>query len=138
MKYFLDTDCCIYIITGREPYGPRVLDRLERLGSDDSVLLSAVTLSELVHGSTRSRWKRANLALLDQFLLDFEVLPFDEAAARRSGTVRSSLESKGRPIGPYDVMIAGHALSVGAAVVTHNVREFSRVTGLRVADWAAD
>ncbi len=137
MKYLLDTDCCIYLMTGRDPYAPRILRSLENLDLADHVVLSAITVSELVSGSTRGRFRRANLAVLDRFLLDFEVIPFDEAAARRAGAVRASLEAKGRPIGPYDLLIAGQALSAGAVLVSHNVREFRRVTGLRVDDWAS-
>lgn len=66
-----------------------------------------------------------------------EVLPFDSAAASHSGQVRSELKKKGTPIGPYDVLIAGHARSLGLVLVTNNTREFNRVDGLRIEDWAA-
>ena len=101
--------------------------------------LSAVAWFELQYGAARSPHPAKampRLALLREILPAVE--PFDEQAAGRAGKVRSFLETlrpNAQPIGPYDVLLAGHALALGAVFVTHNTREFSRVPGLNVEDW---
>lgn len=77
------------------------------------------------------------LRFFRQFLLDFAIAPFDEEAAHAGGAVRAALEKKGAPIGPLDTLIAGHALRLGATLVTDNTREFSRVPGLKLQNWSA-
>lgn len=138
MSYMLDTDTCIYLITGREPQKQKnILAKLESLEQGESVYLSSIVLSELSYGAQKGRWKKTNLALLEQFLLDFKIAAFDEHAAHCCGTIRAALEKKGKPIGPMDTLIAAHAVSLEMALVTHNTREFSRVSGLKVENWAA-
>jgi tRNA(fMet)-specific endonuclease VapC len=138
MAYLLDTNICIYLLTPRQPeWQERVLARLEALPNDTPVYLSSVTVSELSYGVHKSRWRKANETVLRQFLLDFQIAAFDEAAAWRAGEVRAHLERLGRPIGPMDTLIAAHALCLDLTLVTHNTDEFSRVEGLRVEDWAA-
>lgn len=83
----------------------------------------------------KSRWRKANLALLDEFLLDFDVSDYGAHAALLCGDLRADLERRGQPIGPMDMMIAAHALALDATLVTHNTREFVRVKGLRLDDW---
>ncbi|MBS4096213.1 MAG: type II toxin-antitoxin system VapC family toxin [Sulfuricella sp.] len=139
MNFMLDTNTCIYLMTDRHPQRQaRILARIDELGGDDNLVLSSLVVFELSYGAQKGRWRKANMALLGEFLLDFLVVPFDEAAAHRAGTVRSELESSGLPIGPLDTLIAAHALSLGIPLVTHNVREFARVTGLSVEDWAGE
>jgi len=97
--------------------------------------MSAVTLAELrlgVEKSANGRRASANLRLL---LAKVAAVPFDEAASIRYGRLRALLETRGSPIGPLDTLIAAHALALGWRLVTHNVREFRRVPGLRVEDW---
>jgi tRNA(fMet)-specific endonuclease VapC len=137
MDYMLDTNICIYLLTARHPeLQTRILVRLEALPPETQVDLSSVVVSELSYGVKKSRWRKANETLLREFLLDFRIASFDEEAAHRAGAVRADLERSGHPIGPLDTLIAGHALSIGATLVTHNVGEFSRVRGLRIEDWA--
>jgi len=131
MKYLFDTNTCIFVINRRPD---SVRRRLELLVPGD-VGVSAVTVSELQYGVAKSTAVERNRAALDKFLLPLEILPYDEAAARYYGKMRQHLESCGTPIGPMDLMIAAHALALGLTVVTNNVREFSRVPGLRVEDW---
>lgn len=139
MNYMLDTNTCIYLMTDRHPLRQtRILARLETLAPDDKLVLSSVVLFELSYGAQKGRWRKANLALLEEFLLDFIVVPFDEKAAHTGGTIRTELEKKGRPIGPMDTLIAAHAVSLGNPLVTHNLGEFSRVPRLKVEDWAGD
>jgi tRNA(fMet)-specific endonuclease VapC len=76
-------------------------------------------------------------AAVSEFLAFLDVLPFDAAAAEHAGDIRAVLADEGTPIGGYDVLIAGHARSQGMTVVTNNRREFDRIPGLLVEDWAA-
>ena len=131
MKYLLDTDTCIYLINER----PRsVIARFRRHAVGD-IGVSTVTVSELAWGVAKTGSAR-NRAALAAFLLPLAIAPYDLAAALRYGEVRADLARRGRPIGPLDTMIASHALSLGAALVTNNEREFGRVPGLRVENWA--
>jgi tRNA(fMet)-specific endonuclease VapC len=137
MSYMLDTDTCIYLMAGREPDKQRkILARLEALDPGEPVHLSSIVVSELSYGAQKGRWKKANMALLEQFLLDFSIAVFDELAAHTCGAIRAALEKKGKPIGPMDTLIAAHAVSLKMTLVTHNVREFNRVSGLKVENWA--
>ena len=139
MNYMLDTDTCIYLMTGRHPERQsRVLAKLDKLAPDENLLLSSVVAFELSCGAQKGRWRKANLALLEKFLLDFIVAPFDERAAHVGGAVRTKLEKNGHPIGPLDTRTAAHAVSLGVPLVTRNLREFSRVPGLKVENWAGE
>jgi len=132
MRYLLDTNICIYIAK-RKP--SRVLLRLERLRPGD-VGMSVVTYLELVYGAWKSQHVEANLARIEQLGLLIPVQPLDVDVARHYGRLRSQLEKKGSSIGAYDLLIAAHALSLGLTLVTNNVREFARVEGLHLDNWA--
>ncbi|MEJ1959663.1 MAG: type II toxin-antitoxin system VapC family toxin [Nitrosomonadales bacterium] len=137
MNYMLDTNTCIYLMTDRHPERQsRILARLDTLAPDDTLVLSSIVTFELSYGAQKGRWRKANIALLEEFLLDFIIAPFDEKAAHAGGMIRTQLEKKGKPIGPMDTLIAGHAVSLGIPLVTHNLSEFSRVPGLKVENWA--
>ena len=133
MRWMLDTDTCIALIRHKHE---RALRRL-RARTVGQVGISSITLSELAYGVARSAKRAENSSALEQFLLALEIAPFDVDAAHETGEVRAHLASKGTPIGPMDTLIAAHARSIDATLVTHNVREFSRVTDLRVEDWLA-
>jgi tRNA(fMet)-specific endonuclease VapC len=105
------------------------------LHRDHQVGISSITLSELAYGAARSSRPRDSAAALQEFLLAIEVAPYDERAALNYGPVRATLANAGSPIGPLDTLIAAHALSLDAILVTHNQREFSRVADLRIDDW---
>lgn len=136
MKYLLDTDTCISLLDNREPdKQARILVRLDRIAQAD-VCLSAITVSELAFGVENSRFRKSNAAALDTFLLDFVIVPFDEKASRETGKVRAELEKRGQRIGAMDTLIAAHARSLGAIVVTNNVVHFSKVRALKVENWA--
>ena len=136
MAWLLDTNTCIYLLTGNQPdYQHNILARLDTLPRNERPLISSVVLSELQYGVRKSRWRKANQALLDEFLLDFDVSDYGASAAVFYGERRTSLEKRGQPIGPMDMMIAAHALALDATLVTHNTREFARVKGLRLEDW---
>ncbi|GAA4842953.1 tRNA(fMet)-specific endonuclease VapC [Luteimicrobium xylanilyticum] len=128
--FVLDTDVVIDVLRSRSPL---MLERFSEHG--DALTVSAVTVAELHFGAARSSAPSSNRAAVEEFLAFLEVLPFDAAAAAHAGEIRGALTAAGTPIGGYDVLIAGHARSVAAVLVTGNVREFSRVDGLRVVDW---
>lgn len=97
----------------------------------------SVVAGELCFGAAKSRQHAANTEALHVFFGEFRVVPFDARAAWRYGTVRNALERAGTPIGPLDTLIAAHALSLEATLVTNNTSEFRRVKGLKVEDWLA-
>lgn len=138
MNYLLDTDTCIYLMTDREPQRrERILAHLKRLKPHEIVYLSSITAMELIYGASKSRKIDDNLDLLERFFLDFEIVSFDISAAAIGGSIRALLEENGKPIGPMDTLIAAHAISLGATLVTNNIREFSRVAGLHVKNWSS-
>jgi tRNA(fMet)-specific endonuclease VapC len=97
------------------------------------VAISAVVAHELFYGAFGSRRAAQNLALIDA--LQFSVLELDKEDARQAGAIRALLAAKGTPIGPYDVLIAGQAVTRNLIVVTHNTQEFGRLPGLQFEDW---
>lgn len=128
--YLLDTDTCIYIINQRPP---AVFDRFRQHRAGE-VGVSSITVAELVFGVEKSGSGR-NRAALEKFLIPLEIMSFDAEAAARYGEVRAALERNGTPIGGMDTLIAAHALSLGAVLVTNNLREFQRVEGLAIENW---
>jgi tRNA(fMet)-specific endonuclease VapC len=97
--------------------------------------VSSVTRAELVYGARRSARVAENLRVLASFFAPLVSLPFDDACAEQYGALRATLAAAGRPIGPNDLLIAATALAHDLTVVTHNVREFSRIAGLKIEDW---
>lgn len=128
--YLLDTNSCIYIINRRPA---KVFEHFAGL-TFGQVAISSITGAELHFGVTKSGSPRNQLAL-EKFLAPLELLPFDDAAMRQYGPLRSELERAGQPIGALDTLIAAHALALGATLVTNNLREFERVPGLAVENW---
>ncbi|SOE68609.1 tRNA(fMet)-specific endonuclease VapC [Burkholderia sp. D7] len=128
MKYLLDTNAVIALMKGNTGF----LTRLRQHQPRDFAMPSIVA-HELYFGAYKSLRAAANLRRVEA--LQFEILDFDPEDARRAGEVRAQLASAGTPIGPYDVLIAGQALARSLTLVTHNVREFQRVSGLSVEDW---
>lgn len=132
MKYLLDTDICFYIIKRR----PEAVFRRFRDLAPGDVGISSVTLSELCFGVEKSLDPSRNREALEAFLVPLEVAPFEASAAFRYGGLRAALERAGKPIGSMDMLIASHALALSVPLVTNNVREFSRVPGLKLENWA--
>jgi len=132
LRWLLDTDICIYVLKNR----PSALrERFNR--SAAQLCISSVTLAELLYGAEKSARTEANLAEIERFAARLTVLPFDEKAAAHYGRIRTVLERVGRPIGPYDLMIAAHARAEGLTLVSNNQREFGRVEGLVTENWVA-
>lgn len=132
MLYMLDTNMCIYIIKQRPE---TVLQKFRSLHLGD-VGISSVTLAELNYGVEKSQQQTKNSAALEQFILPLEIAAFDDLASQHYGRIRTALEKVGRPIGALDLMIAAHAVSLDCILVTNNEREFLRVDGLNVENWA--
>lgn len=115
-----------------------VATRLDtKLAGGAVVMTSSIVEFELRYGIAKSRRRQANELVLDRFLTMVAVVPFDREDAALAGAIRARLETDGTPIGHYDLLIAGQALRHGATLVTANIREFTRVEGLKVEDWAA-
>jgi tRNA(fMet)-specific endonuclease VapC len=128
----LDTNLCIRVLRDR-PSGVR-----ERFNAEAAALcISTVTLAELFYGAEKSAKPVENRQQVEAFAARLDVLPFDSEAAAHFGDIRADLARRGQVIGPYDLMIAGHARSRGLIVVTGNLGEFNRVDGLRAEDWLA-
>jgi len=132
MRYMLDTNICIYSIKHKPE---KVFQKLQEVEPED-VYVSSVTYAEMVHGVEKSAAVEKNRLALSMLLANIEILDFDVDAADCYGKIRADLEKKGTPIGPLDMMIAGHAQSRGYTVVTNNVKEFSRVSNLKIENWA--
>jgi tRNA(fMet)-specific endonuclease VapC len=131
--YLLDTDTCIYLINRRTGH-ERLLAYFEKLGYGD-VLISSISAAELEYGISKSTRGAANSNRFALFVARFEIAPFDQHAASAYGPLRTVLEAAGTPIGPLDTLIAAHALSLNATLITNNVREFSRVIKLKIENW---
>ncbi len=130
MRYLFDTNTCIALINDTSP---ALLARLRRHRPEEIGVPSLVAF-ELYFGAFKSRGPKLNLTVIDR--MTFEIVPFDAADARAAGAIRSDLEARGTPIGPYDVLIAGQARARDLMLVTANTREFERVDGLKLEDWS--
>jgi tRNA(fMet)-specific endonuclease VapC len=132
-RYLLDTNICIYIHKNRPP---QVLRRFQKLREGEAVI-SVITFGELLYGAAKSTKRIEALADLGELKRILHVLPMDEAVADAYGVIRADLETRGQLIGNNDLWIAAHSLSAGLVLVTNNQREFSRVKGLKIQNWAA-
>ena len=130
LKYMLDTNICIFTIKNKPNEVREAFNRYH-----GQLSISAVTLMELIYGAEKSASPEKNLAVVEGFAARLDVLDYNHGAAAHSGQLRAELAKTGKPNGPYDQMLAGHARSLGLILVTNNLREFDRVAGLRVEDW---
>ena len=128
MRYLLDANAVIALLN--EPRS--LLARRARQEPPEDVGTSVIVIHELSYGAFKGRQTAQNLARLDA--IQFEIVEFDTQDARQAGQILALLASRGTPIGPYDVLIAGQAVSRDLILVTHNTAEFSRVPGLRCED----
>lgn len=132
LRNMLDTNLCIRVLRDR-PAGLR-----PRFNEEAGTLcISTITLTELLHGAARSAKPTENQREVERFAERLKVLDFDIQAAEHAGDIYAELSRKGQLIGPFDILIAGHARSRGFVVITGNLREFQRVPGLRAEDWLA-
>jgi tRNA(fMet)-specific endonuclease VapC len=130
MRYLLDTDTCVDILRATSV----AVEKLASLTPDDCVI-STVTSFELFAGAANARNPRREAEKVKRLLEIVGELPFDSEAARRGGELRLQLERAGTPVGPYDLLIAAHALALGLTLVSANRGEFQHVPGLRIETW---
>ena len=135
VNYVLDTNACIALINGNPA---SVRGRFQKaVGTDAQIFVPAIVSFELWNGVAKSARPALNTQLLGTFLSGPVIeLPFNDEDARAAGAIRAALEASGRPIGAYDLLIAGQALARQLTLVTANVSEFPRVKGLSWQDWA--
>lgn len=133
MGYMLDTNIIAYAKNNRPEV---VMDRLRKYDPDE-LCISVITLAELEYGVFNSSNPDRNQLALTLFLAGIEVVPFDDDAAVEYGRIRADLKRRGTLIGANDLLIAAHAKSRGLVLVTNNTREFERVDGLELEDWAS-
>ena len=126
----LDTDTVSFALRGKGNVVERLLEK-----APSELCISAVTLAELRYGADHRRSKKLH-ALIDTFVRSVSVVPFDASAAAAFGVLAAELTGAGTPIGQLDTMIAAHALSLGAILVTNNTKHYSKVPNLRIANWA--
>jgi tRNA(fMet)-specific endonuclease VapC len=131
LRYLLDTNICIYVIKERPP---SMLESFNRHAGH--MAISSITLSELLHGVEKSAASVRNLAVVENFCSRLDVLPYGPKASLHYGQIRTALERRGTPIGVNDLHIAAHARSEGLTLVSNNLREFERVEGLLLENWA--
>ena len=131
IKYIVDTDICIYIMN-KCPI--EIIQKFKRFDVGE-ICVSAITVSELYYGVSKSQNRKLNKQRVLEFLFPLEILPYDEIAADIYGDIRSQLEKRGKTIGPLDLLIAAHALSRNLVLVTNNTDEFKRVKKLKVENW---
>ena len=131
-QFLLDTNAVIALLKTNDS----AVRRRIRENSPKDVFISTVVMFELYYGAYRSARAQRNLELLENILLP--KLEFDSGDAMAAGQIRAILAEAGTPKGPYDVLIAGQALSRGMCLITRNTREFQRVAGLQVTDWESN
>ncbi len=131
IRFLFDTNAVITLLGQKsEALTNRVLHC-----SEGDIAVPAIVCHELYFGAYKSQKVSFNLETIRLLLRDFDVLPFDDEDARKAGEIRAALKEEGRPIGPYDVLIAGQAKARGLVLVSNNVREFERVSDLQLEDW---
>lgn len=131
MRYLLDSNACIVFLNGRsEKLKQRFL-----ACEPEEIALCSIVKAELYFGAMKSQNMSKSLSKVEAFFSQFDSLPFDDISAKLYGEIRADLAAKGTIIGNNDMMIAAIALRNGLTLVTHNTREFNRVTDLKLDDW---
>lgn len=131
MKYMLDTNICIYAVKKKFSNLTEIL----AAHPVEDITISSVVKAEIEYGICKSSFPEKNRLAFEKFLKNISILPFDEKAAEEYGKIRAALEKIGKPIGANDLFIAAHCRALNFVLVTHNLREFSRVENLRLEDW---
>jgi tRNA(fMet)-specific endonuclease VapC len=127
----LDTDHCIAILRGQ-------LDLRKHVSPDEELATTAISVAELTHGANRSRHQEENLARVEVLLSTLIILPFDEPAGWRFGTLKAGLESKGKPLDNLDLQIASIAIESNVTLLSNNTKHFKRINGLQLMNWLTE
>jgi tRNA(fMet)-specific endonuclease VapC len=133
MKYVLDTNACIRILKGDSPSMLRSIANI----SSEKIIVPSIVCFELYYGAYKSSRSEDTLTKLNHFLAAFEYADLNDQICRIAGKLRADLERKGLPVGPYDLLIGAIAISLNSVLITHNVKEFSRMDNLMIEDWEA-
>lgn len=131
MKYFLDTNICIYYLKGLYPI---LIDKFFSQNPND-IKIPSIVKAELLYGVEKSKKREENFEKVNQFLFPLDVIAFDDVASIEYSLIRSKLEKQGKIIGPNDIIIASIVKANNGVLVTNNVKEFSRVDGLNIENW---
>jgi tRNA(fMet)-specific endonuclease VapC len=130
LEYMLDTDICIYVMKNHPAELRRRFNRFA-----EQLCISSITLAELYYGAEKSARVPENIAAIDEFTARLDVLAFSPKASRHYGQIRTELERAGTPVGAHDMLIGAHARAEGLIIVTNNLREFTRMPGVRAENW---
>ncbi|MBI4651969.1 type II toxin-antitoxin system VapC family toxin [Candidatus Desantisbacteria bacterium] len=131
MKYFLDTNICIYFLKGMSE---KILLRLKSHSPDD-IKIASIVKAELLYGAEKSIKVKENIEKVNDFLFPYEIVSFDDNSAVIYSKIRSQLEKKGNLIGPNDLLIASTVIVNNGILVTNNIGEFKRVKLLKIENW---
>jgi len=131
MRFFLDTNICIYALNNKFPRIKLIIESL----SPSDIGIPSIVKAELYYGALKSQKKDKVIPVLEKFLSPFEIVPFGDKEVKTYAQIRADLEREGNIIGPNDLIVAAITFSHGATLVTHNTREFQRVSNLLVEDW---
>ena len=131
MIYLLDTNTCIYFLNSSSE---KIISQFKRL-SPSKIILPSITVAELFYGAEKSKAKKKNWAIVENFVSTFKIVPFDEKSCEIYARIRASLEKSGVPVGPMDLLIASISLSNNSILVTNNTKEFRRIKGLKLENW---
>jgi len=131
MLYMLDTNICSFIIRNKPK---SIKEKLKKVEENNIIALSSIVVSELIYGATKKESPKL-MKIVTSFIDNFIVYDYSKVSAQFYGNIRTDLEKKGKIIGANDLLIASHALTLGATLVTNNTREFKRIEGLILEDW---
>lgn len=131
MKYFLDTNICIYYLKGLYP---RIKKELLRR-NPDTIKIPVITKAELLYSAEKSKRRKDNLEKINAFLFPFEIVSFGDSSAAAYALIRSDLEKRGKLIRPNDLIIASIVVSEGGILITNNIEEFKRIKSIKVENW---
>ena len=131
MIYLLDTNTCIYFLNKSSE---KIISQFKRL-SPSEINLPSITVAERFYGAEKSKAKKKNWAIVENFVSTFVIVPFDEKSCEIYARIRASLEKSGVPIGPMDLLIASISLANNSILVTNNTKEFRRIKGLKLENW---
>ena len=132
MLYMLDTNICSYIIRNKPQ---SIKEKLQEVEQNHTVVLSSIVVSELLYGATKKNSLKLT-KIVSAFIDNFIIYDYSKVSAQSYANIRTDLEKRGQIIGANDLLIASHALSLGAILVTNNTREFERVEKLVLKDWS--